>query len=131
MPIYEWNEDLHLVECRPESLPYRSKWACFACRKAFTRKRQSVGDAVACPDCGDSATDMGYLFEPPPKRDRKSWAVMKVLGKNGLVFHKAASKPYINRFITDGNTLSPSQVQARIDELVAAYNKRRWARRRD
>lgn len=118
MTIYEWNEDTQALECRVDSFPYRSKWACFECRKSFVRTRQDLAEAVKCPDCGVPASDMGYLFEPPKKRDARAWEIMAVLSSSGFRFHRAGSKVFIDRFLTEGGKLKPREVRERIVELI-------------
>jgi len=86
-----WNNE---IQSQEEQFDYRSKWACFDCRTSFVRVRKS-DCKVKCPSCGKVATDMGYLFEPPAKRDKKLWAIMELLGKNGIGFSTAGNVAYI------------------------------------
>lgn len=128
MPIYEWNSELQIVEARPDSLPYRSKWACFDCRKSFVRNRPQDAPAVVCPDCGEVATDMGYLFEAPPKRDLRAWQVMRVLGDCRVRFSKVSSKVFIEHFLTGSGALHPDRVRERVEDLIRRNQARSRAR---
>jgi hypothetical protein len=87
MPRYEWNEAHQAIELIPGTLNYRSKWACFTCRKSFTRVRSvTQPEDVIFPDCKTKSTDMGHLFEPPPKRDIRRWKIVEMLDRNNLRF---------------------------------------------
>lgn len=124
MSVYKWNEGTQSLERRDDSLPYRSKWACFYCRKSFTRIRRSRNETVKCPDCERDAIDMGYLFEPPPKRDRNAWERMEVLGSHGFGYHKVSSKSFIRLFLTEGDTLTPKMIKTRIEKFLEEHPPR-------
>lgn len=115
MPAYQWNEDHQAIEMVPGTSNYRSKWACFDCRKSFTRVRSvSKPEAVICPDCQQKATDMGHLFEAPPKRDLRGWKVMEVLGRNHLSFRTAGSVAFLNHMITGHGKCAPEEVERNV-----------------
>lgn len=124
MPIYEWDEDTQAIVIRSDSFPYRSKWACFTCRKSFTRIRQSYDAKVKCPDCSSQATDMGHLFEPPPKSNRRAWEVAEILGNYGFGYRRASSKYFIRQFFTDGDTLPPKLVRCRVEKYLGKHYKK-------
>jgi hypothetical protein len=64
------------------------------------------------------ASDKGYLFESPPRRDKRSWEVVEVLASCGLRFNKSSSSAFIEQFITDYGSLHPSAVRSRIEHLM-------------
>jgi len=115
MPTYQWNDDHQALELVPGTFNYRSKWACFDCRKSFTRVRPTTEpDKVLCPDCKEKAVDMGHLFEAPPKRDVRSWKVAEVLGKNQLKYRTAGNVAFLNYMITGNGKCSPEEVARNI-----------------
>jgi hypothetical protein len=78
------------------------KYACFACRKAFSREPewflQKYDDENAknrkritaihlpeltatCPECGGVMYFMGKRFKPPPKNKVKAWAYWETVGR--------------------------------------------------
>lgn len=100
-----WSEELQTVVAQADTRDYRSRWACFACRTAFVRWRTAADEArmAICPTCKVPARDMGYLFTPPPRRDQRAWARMRVLADHGIRFHRTGSVAFINAFLlTDG-----------------------------
>ena len=121
MPKYEWNDDHQAIEPIPGTYKYRSKWACFDCRTSFVRVRGvEEADDVVCPNCQQKATDMGYLFEAPPKRNKQAWRMMEILAENNLTFKKAASVAFLRRFTELG---SPEKVQREIDAYYSSSRK--------
>jgi hypothetical protein len=124
MPIYEWNEDHQAIELIPGTFNYRSKRAYFDCRKSFTRVRSvTEPEDVICPDCKAKATDMGYLFEPPPKRDIRRWKIVEILARNNLGFRTAGNVAFIGYCITDYGKSSPEQVEKNITEYFGSRRK--------
>ena len=124
MPKYEWNEDHQAIEIIPGTYKYRSKWACFDCRTSFTRVRGvEEPDEVICPNCQQQATDMGYLFEPPAKRDKRAWKVMEVLGRSRLIFRTAGNVAFIRYMITSDEQNTPEEVQRRIDAYFSSRRR--------
>lgn len=124
MPRYEWNEAHQAIELIAGTLNYRSKWACFTCRKSFTRVRSvPEPEEVICPDCKTKATDMGHLFEPPPKRDLRGWKIMEILGRNNFGFCTASHVSYIRHFITNHGKCSPEQVEKNVTEYFRSIGK--------
>lgn len=63
---------------------------------------------------------MGYLFEPPVRRNKNAWLVAKTLGENGLIYSKVSAVDFIHTFITDHNKLSAKAVLKNIQR----YKKR-------
>ncbi len=114
MPAPIWDSDLQTTK---ECFDYRSKWACFDCRNSFVRVRDNDNEVI-CPNCAKSAVDMGYLFEPPAKRNKKLWAVMEVLGNNGIRYSKVGNVAYINYMITDHNKLGLKEVKANVANFL-------------
>ena len=119
MAIYEWDEDIQALVLQTNSLEHRSKWACFSSRKSFVRKRQTDEQRVVCPDCSEESTDMGHLFEPPPKRDQRSWEVMEVLARFGLRFSRPGTAFFIDRILTEQGGISPKNLLAKLEGMVA------------
>lgn len=72
---------------------YKPHYACFACRKAFKRRR--AGDLPShlpdrpyrCPQCAGPMADMGLDFAPPKQRDARAWQVLAALWTSGHTFH--------------------------------------------
>jgi hypothetical protein len=86
--------------------PYKDRYACFACRKAFKRRKadelparmrptDDVGEPVAvrCPDCGGPMHDMGMDFEAPRRADVRQWRKVEVLFAHGVTFHSCGCGP--------------------------------------
>lgn len=64
------------------------KNTCLDCRKAFNRPLNTDANRVfKCPDCGNPTVSLSHLFQPPPKDDLKSWAVVKLLADNGFTYN--------------------------------------------
>lgn len=106
----EWNDDLQIAEEQPASLQYRSKWACFTCCTAFVRFSNRQQNIV-CPTCRAIATDMGYLFKPPQKRDKKAWAIARLLAEHNVAYYRVGAVAFINAFITEYSSLPLKEVQ--------------------
>ena len=124
MPKYEWNEDHQVIDLIAGTFNYRSKWACFNCRKSFTRVRSvTEPEDVICPDCKTRATDVGHLFEPPPKRDIRSWKIIEILGRNHLGFRKTSNVIFIDYFIADYGKCSPEQVEKNVIAYFGSSRK--------
>ncbi len=116
MTMYFWNLDTQVMERVPNNYSYRSKWACFKCRKSFMRKRLStMPGIVKCPDCGCQSTDMRHLFQAPPKRNKRQWKIMELLGNKNFKYYKSSAVYYINSFITGNNKLTVKEVQQNIE----------------
>lgn len=72
--------------------PYKSKYICTHCRKAFKRKvlsdinrEQTEEKAPKCPECGRITSWIGPKFRPPKKDDLKAWQSVGVLYDLGLL----------------------------------------------
>jgi len=119
MPQYEWNPDTQSVQIVPDSYAYRSKWACFSCRTSFTRIRPTPeADEVICPNCQTPATDMGYLFEAPPKRNLRAWKIMETVAQRGFRFHTAGNVAFIKAFILNEGKSTLGEVKQNLDFYV-------------
>ena len=89
-------------------------WACFACRKSFSKDESPV--PRKCPECAGAMTDMGPYFEPPRKAAVKMWQIMKVLADSGLRFSNRDAKVYIDTRILIVRNPRISDVLERIDD---------------
>lgn len=72
--------------------PYKSKYICVNCRKAFKRRVLSDigGNLTAekehrCPDCGNTTSWIGPKFRPPKSDNRKAWNSIGVLQSIGAL----------------------------------------------
>ncbi|WP_237068191.1 hypothetical protein [Microbulbifer guangxiensis] len=120
MATYIWDENQQRLKVKPGSYCYRSKWACFSCRKSFTRMREGNKPGIVhCPDCKMAATDMGHLFEPPPKRSVRRWQIMELLGKYSLGFYTAGNVAFINYMIAGNFKLPPKEVEKNIIQYLS------------
>ena len=111
-----WNEDYQAWVPKEEPSSHRSKWACFKCRKSFLKVIEEHEAEVKCNECGGLTVDMGYLFKPPPKRAINKWKVMELLGKYGLTFHRVTNVYMIDRYLTENQSLSLKQLEAKLGE---------------
>jgi hypothetical protein len=84
--------------CRYAYKTYKQRFACFACRKAFKRRRpDDVTPAVArsgrrleparCPQCRGVMHDMGMDFKAPRRTDAKQWEKVELLFGLGFSYH--------------------------------------------
>lgn len=64
---------------RPITLHY----ACFTCRKSFSREANWETRKMVCPHCGGTAHMMGRWFKPPPRSAVKQWQGLEALVMNG------------------------------------------------
>jgi len=102
---------------------FRSKWACFNCRKSFLRVRfVNESEDVVCPDCKTISTDMGYLFEAPAKREIRKWKIMEILARNNLRFRNTSNIAFIRYMITGNDKCSPREVEKNIAQY---FDKKR------
>lgn len=120
--------------------PYKDRFACFTCRKAFKRRKPddvfglkriknpfaakgaaqaaakareaSLGVVVRCPQCGGEMHDMGMDFKAPRQDDVKQWKKVEVLYSHGVTFHSCGCS---------GPGLMPDDVK----EIEAFLNDRR------
>ncbi|WP_052351623.1 hypothetical protein [Deinococcus pimensis] len=73
--------------CRYALTPYKTHYACFACRKTFkATDRKQHGARKPCPQCGVTMTVMGKDFKAPPRKDVTQWRKVELLAAHGLVF---------------------------------------------
>jgi hypothetical protein len=86
--------------CRFSIGQYKSKFACFDCRKSFrawpilTGERyqdknghwRNVTIPHKCPDCGQPMADMGVGFKPPRRSDLGQWEKVHRIYQNGVIF---------------------------------------------
>jgi DNA-directed RNA polymerase subunit RPC12/RpoP len=86
--------------------PYKDRYACFACRKAFKRRKpddlpapmRPSTDAtkptiVRCPDCGQPMHNMGMDFKAPRRADVRQWRKVQILFTHGFTFHSCGCGP--------------------------------------
>ncbi len=93
--------------------PY-THWACFNCRKSFKYLQQA---ARLCTKCGEEMRDMGYYFEPPRQRDKKSWSIMKLIWESGYRFQTERAKAFIKSFILMSKRPRIEDVRDRINQV--------------
>ena len=72
--------------------PYKPKYICCNCRKAFKRIVASDIKGIVeesaeakCPDCGSKTTWIGPKFRAPKSSDIKTWNSIDVLSRIGLL----------------------------------------------
>jgi hypothetical protein len=85
--------------------PYKDRYACFTCRKAFKRRKADdlpartrptglvAEPVVRCPDCGGPMHDMGMDFKAPKKADVRQWRKVEALFAHGVTFHSCGCGP--------------------------------------
>src|SRR3954453_22868801 len=110
--------------------PYKDRFACFRCRKAFKRRKaedlpsrmrgdEEAPEPVRCPDCRGAMHDMGMDFKAPPKQDVRQWKKVELLFAHGFTFHSCGCC---------GPGLMPAElreVQAFLDEKLAKTEAQR------
>lgn len=68
---------------------YKTRYACFRCRKAFKRRDPrdlDPGAGIAwprCLECGGEVHDMGVGFHPPRREQVKQWRRLEELAASG------------------------------------------------
>jgi len=80
--------------------PYKDRYACFRCRKAFKRRKSKDLPArmrpqnheiepavVRCPDCRGPMHNMGMDFQAPRRNDVRQWRKVELLFERGVKFH--------------------------------------------
>lgn len=124
MTHYNWDESTQSMKVDEATFNYCSKWACFNCRKSFTRTRVAgTSVEVKCPDCKRLAADMGHLFEVPPKRKVKEWKIAELLGKNRIRNDKVSTVVFIKRYIIVNTSLSLREIEKNIYTYIKRRNK--------
>jgi len=86
--------------------PYKDRYACFVCRKAFKRRKAEdlparmrvAGEAgsravVRCPDCGGAMNNMGMDFAAPRRADVRQWRKVELLFERGVAFGSCGCGP--------------------------------------
>lgn len=86
--------------------PYKDRYACFVCRKAFKRRKADDlparmrqggdvgrGTVVRCPDCGGPMHNMGMDFEAPRRADARQWRKVELLFTHGFAFGSCGCGP--------------------------------------
>lgn len=56
--------------------PYKTKYACFDCRKVF-KSRDRNSRLYTCPDCNGTLYAMRENFRAPKQRNKKAWNRVK------------------------------------------------------
>lgn len=123
---------LELIMCRYGLKAYKLHYVCFDCRKQFKRvleydilKEKYKKDksfnfekayekiesdtnnnffkAAVCPDCKKELSIIGFDFQAPPKKDKKSWMRIKKIYQQGFHFTGCGcgGPGYIPRNATD------------------------------
>jgi len=78
---------LEVAMCRYALSIYKTRSACFRCRKAFkVSDRKANGKIRTCPQCGETMTVMGHDFRAPAQKDIRQWRKVELLAAHGLVF---------------------------------------------
>src|SRR4026208_2377632 len=78
--------------------PYKEKFPCFRCRKAFKQvsryemRRPMPVDAEGkrlcpCPECGTLMQNMGLDFKAPRQSDIRQWKKVALLFAHGYAYH--------------------------------------------
>lgn len=73
--------------CRYALSPYKTHYACFACRKSFkATDRRAHQDRKPCPQCGGTMTVMGKDFKATARQNVRQWRKVELLASHGLAF---------------------------------------------
>ena len=91
MPKHIWNKDLQSTQIDKDSYEYRSKYACFNCRSTYLKILPKKTEEITCTNCDQKAIDMGYLFQAPPKRNKRLWKKMETLRQKGFKFDRTGN----------------------------------------
>ena len=121
----------------------KEKYACFACRKMFRQPMRGdmarpIGKeeprVVACPQCGQTMTNMGKYFETPRQTDVKQWRKVQELCAHGYLFGgsgypRPATLQEVEPFLAEQKRLRAewarqSRIRQRATELSQRRNKR-------
>ena len=130
--------------------PYKDRYACFACRKAFKRRKDddfparmraigAVGQraVVRCPDCGGAMHNMGMDFAAPRRSDVRQWRKVELLFAHGVAFGGCGCGPglrpvalrEVGAFLED--TLARSEGERLLERFAGRQRERdRSGRRR-
>lgn len=84
--------------CRYAFHHYRSKYACFNCRKVFKQTNENAlaqkmrtdaqGNRLAtCPECNQPMHNMGLDFHTPRQADKKQWRKVALLYAHGFAYY--------------------------------------------
>ena len=63
------------------------KIVCFNCRICFHKPRHGETNLPPCNNCQGPMHYAGSAFRSPPKRDKRTWAMLEVLIRGGVRFH--------------------------------------------
>jgi hypothetical protein len=128
--------------------PYKDRYACFHCRKAFKRRKnddlpramqRADGEfpIVRCPQCRRPMHDMGMDFKAPPLKDVKQWRKVELLFEHGFTFHSCgccgpglmpAELREVEAFLADG--LRPSHARKLLGTIAARRRERQRNQRK-
>ncbi len=70
--------------CRYGFHSYKSRYACFYCRKAF---KQDSQHKPGCPQCTRPLKAMGMDFKPPSQQNLRQWKKVEILFQHGFAYH--------------------------------------------
>lgn len=104
--------------CRYGIHTYKNHFACFKCRKAFSRMTTQV-----CPHCGSEIHAMGRDFKAPRRRNIRQWRKVKKLYRNGVRFSSCGCNGpgYRPKFLTQVDDFLENQKRS---ELVQDKERR-------
>jgi len=74
--------DIFMDTLRFQNKNYRSKYVCFACRKAFKRladPQPIPSRTIKCSECGNDAVLSGAKFRAPKKESENEWEMLEIL----------------------------------------------------
>lgn len=97
-------------------------WVCFECRKSFHHPPSEV--SRTCPDCGNTALDMGVYFKPPRRQAKRRWEVMRLLASSGYRFASESNQYFIENILLPAKNPSVSTVKEIIVERRTELSQR-------
>lgn len=116
--------------------PYKSKYICVKCRKAFKRRVLSdiTDDKIEekepkCPECGNLTSWIGPKFRPPKSDNLKAWNSIRVLNDIGVLYFLGWSSgtvviPETNKSLLDMLTEMKKQSELTINQWTTMeYNE--------
>ena len=130
-------------------ITYKEHYACFSCRKMFRQPMRHemahpIGREekriVACPQCGQTMSNLGKDFKAPRQSDVKQWQKVQDLYANGYSFGscgcvgpgpRPATLKEVKPFLAERNLLKAERVrQSRIEQKAIELRQKRNRRAR-